>query len=165
MRSEVRAHQAYARFARNQEIKQEVIGIPEIVRGMTELLQRSLGPSVNVETRFPLVLKPVEADTNQLEMALLNLALNARDAMHEGGEIILAAREESVVAGHNGLEAGNYIRLSVTDTGEGMDEETLRRATEPFFTTKESAKAPALASRWCTDSPNKAAGVLSCTVK
>ena len=69
--------------------KQEVIDIPELVRGMTELLQRSLGPSLRIETRFPLILKPVEADANQLEMALLNLAVNARDAMDDGGEIIV----------------------------------------------------------------------------
>jgi PAS domain S-box-containing protein len=131
-------------FARNNEIKKEVISIPEIVRGMTELLQRSVGPSFDVETHFPLVLKLVEADANQLELALLNLALNARDAMHDGGEIILAAREESVAAGHNGLEAGKYIRLSVTDRGEGMDEETLRKAAEPFFTTKGVGKGTGL---------------------
>ena len=130
-------------FARNNEIKKEVISIPEIVRGMTELLQRSVGPSFDVRP-ISLVLKPVEADANQLELALLNLTLNARDAMHDGGEMILAAREESVAAGHNGLEAGKYIRLSVTDRGEGMDEETLRRAAEPFFTTKGIGKSTGL---------------------
>ena len=124
-------------FARSQELKQEIIGIPDLVRGMTDLLQRSLGPTVRIETRFPLVLKPVQADTNQLEMALLNLAVNARDAMPDGGEIIVAARQEDVADGHrSGLKSGCYICLSVTDTGEGMDEETLRRAMEPFFTTK-----------------------------
>jgi PAS domain S-box-containing protein len=132
-------------FARNYELSKEVIGIPELVRGMTELLQRSIGPSFNLETRFPLSLKPVEVDANQLELALLNLTLNARDAMPDGGDIILAAREESVAAGHiSGLEAGNYIRVSVIDTGEGMDEETLRRAAEPFFTTKGVGKGTGL---------------------
>jgi PAS domain S-box-containing protein len=132
-------------FARNYELNKEVIGIPELVRGMTELLQRSLGPSFNLETHFPLALKPVEVDANQLELALLNLALNARDAMPDGGDIILAAREESVATGHSaGLEAGKYIRLSVIDTGEGMDAETLRRAAEPFFTTKGVGKGTGL---------------------
>ena len=132
-------------FARNQELKQEVIDIPELVRGMTELLQRSLGPSLSIETRFPLILKPVEADANQLEMALLNLAVNARDAMDDGGEIIMSARQESIAAGHrSGLKAGSYICLSVTDTGEGMDEETLRKAVEPFFTTKGLGKGTGL---------------------
>ena len=131
-------------FARNYELNKEVTSIPELMRGMTELLQRSIGPSFNLETHFPLSLKPIEVDTNQLELALLNLTLNARDAMPDGGDIILAAREESVAAAHKGLEAGNYIRVSVTDTGEGMDEETLGRATEPFFTTKGVGKGTGL---------------------
>ena len=131
-------------FARNYELNREVIGIPELVRGMTDLLQRSVGPSYNLETRFPLSLKAVEVDANQLELALLNLTLNARDAMPDGGDIILAAREESVAAAHSGLEAGKYIRVSVADTGEGMDEETLRKATEPFFTTKGIGKGTGL---------------------
>jgi PAS domain S-box-containing protein len=132
-------------FARNYELKEEVTGIPQLVHGMTELLKRSVGPSFNMETHFPLALKPVEVDANQLELALLNLSLNARDAMPDGGDIILAAREESVAAGHStGLEVGNYIRLSVTDKGEGMDEETLRKATEPFFTTKGVGKGTGL---------------------
>jgi PAS domain S-box-containing protein len=132
-------------FARHQELKQEVIGIPELVRGMTDLLQRSLGPSLKIETRFSLVLMPVRADANQLEMALLNLTVNARDAMPDGGEIVMAAREESIVDGHSsGMKAGRYICLSVTDTGEGMDSETLRRAMEPFFTTKEIGKGTGL---------------------
>ena len=131
-------------FARNYELNKEVTSISELVRGMTELLERSIGPSFNLETHFPLSLKPVEVDTNQLELALLNLTLNARDAMPDGGDIILAAREESVAAAHKGLEAGNYIRVSVIDTGEGMDEETLGRATEPFFTTKGVGKGTGL---------------------
>ena len=124
-------------FARAHELKFEVIGIPELVRGMGDFLQKSIGPSFNLETRFPLALKAVNVDANQLELALLNLTLNARDAMPDGGDIVLAAREKNIEVGHSTrLEAGQYIRLSVTDTGEGMDEETLRKATEPFFTTK-----------------------------
>ena len=132
-------------FARNYELKLEVTGVPELVRGMTELLQRSVGPSYNIETRFPLALKPVEVDANQLELALLNLSLNARDAMPDGGDIILSAREERIAAANRpGLEAGQYIRISVIDTGDGMDEETLRRAAEPFFTTKGVGKGTGL---------------------
>ena len=131
-------------FARNYELNKEVIGIPDLVRGMTELLQRSLGPTFNLETHFPLTLKSAEVDSNQLELALLNLTLNARDAMSDGGDIILAAREENVTDARYGLEVGKYIRISVTDTGEGMDETTLRRATEPFFTTKGIGKGTGL---------------------
>ena len=132
-------------FARRQELKQESVDLPELVRGMTDLLQRSLGPSVSIETRFPLALRPVRADANHLEMALLNLTVNARDAMPEGGEIVVAAREQSVSAGQaNALKPGAYICLSVTDSGTGMDAPTLARATEPFFTTKGTGKGTGL---------------------
>ncbi len=132
-------------FARNYEMKKEAIDIPTLVHGMKELVERSMGPTFNIEIRFPLSLNPVEADANQLELALLNLSLNARDAMADGGDIILAAREENISAGHrSGLKAGRYIRLSVTDTGEGMDQETLLKATEPFFTTKGVGKGTGL---------------------
>jgi len=112
---------------------------------MTEMLQRSLGPSVEIETRFPLALSAVRADSNQLELALLNLAVNARDAMRGGGSLIISAREEVVTAGHDSkLPPGAYVCLAVTDAGEGMDEETLRRAMEPFFTTKGPGKGTGL---------------------
>ncbi len=124
-------------FARRQDLKFEAVDVPSLVRGMTDLLQRSLGPSIQIETRFPLVLGPVSADANQLEMALLNLAVNARDAMPEGGSVTFAAREEKVASGNdNKLKAGRYICISVSDQGEGMDKATLTRAMEPFFTTK-----------------------------
>ncbi|MCF2521540.1 PAS domain-containing sensor histidine kinase [Bradyrhizobium sp. G127] len=124
-------------FARRQDLDLKPVDLPALVRGMTDLLQSSLGPSMPIETRFPLKLNLVHADANQLEMALLNLAVNARDAMPSGGNIIIAAREETVVAGAVGnLKAGRYVCLSVQDTGEGMDKATLGRAMEPFFTTK-----------------------------
>ena len=124
-------------FARNQELEQEIIDIPDLVRGMTDLLQRSVGATIRIETHFPLVLKPVLADANQLEMALLNLTVNARDAMVDGGEIIVAARQEIVVTDPGSrVKPGTYICISVTDSGEGMDAQTMRRAVEPFFTTK-----------------------------
>jgi CheY-like chemotaxis protein len=132
-------------FARHQELKKEAIVIPDLVRGMAELIQRSLGPSIRIETRFPLMLKPVQTDANQLEMAVLNLTVNARDAMPEGGEVVMTAREETVAGGHvNGLEPGRYICLTISDTGEGMDEATLKKAVEPFFTTKEIGKGTGL---------------------
>lgn len=124
-------------FARRQDLDLKPIDIPALVRGMTDLLQSSLGPSVQIETHFPLKLDLVHADANQLEMALLNLAVNARDAMPDGGSIVIAAREETVKPrSRSKLKAGRYVRLSVKDTGEGMDKTTLRRAMEPFFTTK-----------------------------
>lgn len=131
-------------FARRQELKQEPVDIPNLVRGMTELLERTLGSSVTLETRFPLLLGAALADANQLEMALLNLTVNARDAMPDGGEIVISAREETVLPGDDKLEPGRYVRLAVTDCGAGMDAETLRRATEPFFTTKAPGKGTGL---------------------
>jgi PAS domain S-box-containing protein len=132
-------------FARHQDLKLEAVDIPALIRGMTELLERTLGPSVMIETRFPLNLQWVTADPNQLEMAVLNLAVNARDAMPEGGPIILAARAETISpASLTGLKAGTYVCLSVTDRGVGMDEDTLSRAIDPFFTTKELGKGTGL---------------------
>jgi len=130
-------------FARRQELKPEPVDVPQLVRGMTDLLQSSLGPSVLIETRFPLVSKPVLGDANQLEMILLNLTVNARDAMPNGGKIIIATRDE-VIRDGNRLKSGSYIVLSVTDSGIGMDEATLRRAMEPFFTTKGPGKGTGL---------------------
>lgn len=132
-------------FARNQELKHEVIGIPQLVQGMTELLRRSLGSTFRIETRFPLGLKRVLSDANQLEMALLNLAVNARDAMEDGGEIIISAQQERVAAKDGAvLKPGTYVCLSVRDDGAGMDKETLQKATEPFFTTKGVGKGTGL---------------------
>jgi len=132
-------------FARRQELKQEPIDIAELVRGMTDLLQRSLGPSVIIETRFPLMTKPVLGDPNQLEMILLNLTVNARDAMPNGGQIVIATREEVLRPGdRTRLKPGTYICLTVRDNGVGMDKATLRRAMEPFFTTKGPGKGTGL---------------------
>jgi CheY-like chemotaxis protein len=111
---------------------------------MTELLQRTLGKSITMETRFPLALSSVGADANQLEIALLNLAVNARDAMSDDGEIVISARDEIVGPGETSLRPGRYVRLSVSDNGVGMDEVTLRRAVEPFFTTKQPGKGTGL---------------------
>ena len=131
-------------FARRQQLSLQPLDIVALVHGMAELLERSLGPSVRIETRFPLGLPWVNADPSQLEMALLNLAVNARDAMPQGGPIILAARPESVAFAHGRLPPGQYVCFSLTDTREGMDEDTLARAIDPFFTTKEVGKGTGL---------------------
>jgi CheY-like chemotaxis protein len=101
------------------------------------LLESSVGSTIAIETHFPLRLRPAFADPNQLELAILNLVVNARDAMPNGGTITLTAKDATLVANNDlNLAAGDYVFLAVTDTGEGMDAETLSRATEPFFTTK-----------------------------
>ena len=134
-------------FARRQPLQPERIDLSQLVGGMTELLERSLGPMVAVETRFPHGLPLVETDPNQLESALLNLVVNARDAMNGEGRIVIAARAETLApeqALEGPLAPGAYVCLSVADTGEGMDAETLKRATEPFFTTKGVGKGTGL---------------------
>jgi PAS domain S-box-containing protein len=132
-------------FARQQELKPVHVDVPTLVRGMTDLIDRSLGPSIGIETRFPLRLDGVIADISQLEMAILNLVVNARDAMPDGGTITIAARQHAVGDGnHQGLKPGKYVALSVTDTGIGMNAETLSKATEPFFTTKGVGKGTGL---------------------
>jgi PAS domain S-box-containing protein len=132
-------------FARRQELKLTPVKVPELVRGMADLLERSLGPTVTIDTRFPLSISPVLADENQLELAILNLTMNARDAMPNGGNIIIAAQEETVdEKDPAGLSAGRYVIVAVRDNGEGMDETTQSRATEPFFTTKGVGKGTGL---------------------
>jgi len=132
-------------FARNHELNSESIEVSSLVQGMTDLLQSSVGPSVVIETRFPLASSTIRTDSNQLELALLNLVLNSRDAMPQGGVVTLSAREERIASGHAlALQAGPYVCLAVADNGEGMDEETLRRASEPFFTTKGPGKGTGL---------------------
>lgn len=124
-------------FARKQRLDPQPCAIPDLLRGMTDLLIHSLGPSVSIETRFPLDLDLGLTDANQLELSIINLATNARDAMPNGGRIVFSASNQRVPAENpHRLAPGNYICLSISDTGSGMDEETLRRAVEPFYTTK-----------------------------
>ncbi|MBH2000346.1 MAG: PAS domain S-box protein [Sphingomonadaceae bacterium] len=132
-------------FARKQELRLQHVDCTALVRGMADLLQSTIGSRVRIETRFPLTLAPVHADPAQLELALLNLAVNARDAMPDGGRIIIEAEERQVAEGERpDLAAGTYIRLSVVDDGQGMDAATLERAREPFFTTKGVGKGTGL---------------------
>jgi PAS domain S-box-containing protein len=128
-------------FARRQELKVTCVDIPSLVAGMAELLTRSLDSKVDLELNFPLALAAVLADANQLELALLNLVVNARDALPLGGTIVIAAKEAPL---DDAPIVGRYVCLSVTDSGEGMDAETLARATEPFFTTKGVGKGTGL---------------------
>jgi CheY-like chemotaxis protein len=104
-----------------------------------------LGPAINIETRFPPEAVRVHTDANQLETALLNLAVNGRDAMPNGGTLTISVKVVTVQGGHaTNLPAGEFACLSVGDTGMGMDETTLARATEPFFTTKGVGKGTGL---------------------
>ncbi|TDH64358.1 response regulator [Dankookia rubra] len=132
-------------FGRRQSLNPAAVDLPALVRGMAELLRGALGGAVHLRSDFPPGLPPVFADANQLELAVLNLAANARDAMPGGGEIVISAAGREVLAGEvSGLPAGAYVVLSVTDAGEGMDEATLAQAMEPFFTTKGVGKGTGL---------------------
>jgi PAS domain S-box-containing protein len=132
-------------FARRQELKHESVDLAALVNNMLELLERSLGPTINIETAFPLGVVRVRTDANQLETALLNLAINGRDAMPNGGNIKISVAEHSITGAHaTNLPPGDYACLAVADTGQGMDEATMARATEPFFTTKGIGKGTGL---------------------
>jgi PAS domain S-box-containing protein len=124
-------------FARRQPLQPGPVDLPELVRGMVELVASTSGPQIRIETRMDDDLPYARADANQLEMAILNLAVNARDAMPNGGTVTIAGSVETVAAGSGAdLAPGRYVRLAVADTGIGMDEATLARAVEPFFSTK-----------------------------
>jgi signal transduction histidine kinase len=124
-------------FARRQDLKPQAVDLNSLIQGMQDLLRNTCAPPVRLETGVPAGLPPVLVDANQLELAVLNLAVNARDAMPQGGTLTIGAREVRIPSSHpSGLEPGRYVCLTVTDTGEGMDQETLKRALEPFFTTK-----------------------------
>ncbi|WP_433740993.1 PAS domain S-box protein [Pseudomonas putida] len=132
-------------FARRQELKAESVDIPALVQGISGLLRSSLGPSVKIETCFSPEPEPVLADVNQLELAILNLATNARDAMPGGGKLVLGTRTEVILEhSHSSLAPGRYVCLTVSDTGEGMDDATLSSAMDPFFTTKGVGKGTGL---------------------
>ncbi|MGO4118389.1 PAS domain-containing hybrid sensor histidine kinase/response regulator [Rhizobium ruizarguesonis] len=130
-------------FARQQDLQVKPVDLAELVSGMNDLLRRSVGSSISIETILPATLPPALVDANQLELALLNLAVNARDAMPDGGTLSISLREEQV-AGNDALGKGAYLVLAVADGGTGMDAETLKKAVDPFFSTKELGKGTGL---------------------
>jgi signal transduction histidine kinase/CheY-like chemotaxis protein len=125
-------------FARRQPLQPKPINVAELVQSMAGLVASTTGPQIRVAVDVELDLPAALADANQLEMAVLNLAVNARDAMPEGGTLLISATSEVVGLEQMAVPAapGRYVRLSVADTGVGMDEATLARAVEPFFSTK-----------------------------
>lgn len=122
-------------FSRRQHLEARAVDVRELLDGIHDLLKRTLGPRIalliDVDTSVP----AVDVDPNQLELALLNLAVNARDAMPQGGRLVIRAGED-LGADVARLGSGRFVRIAVEDTGVGMNEQTLRRAIEPFFTTK-----------------------------
>lgn len=128
-------------FSRRQTLVPSPTNINEMVLSITELLRRTLGAGIRIDTSGPQNLWPVMIDRGQLENTLINLAINARDAMPDGGKLAITCEnltlEEADEPSFEQLPAGDYVRLSVTDTGAGMPPEVVQRAFEPFFTTKE----------------------------
>lgn len=132
-------------FARQRDLLPQSVCIPGLVSGILDMLIRTIGPNIRIVTDFPDNLPPVRVDPNQLEFALLNLVVNARDAMPDGGAITISSRSEMIGQDEHGpMSPGPYVCISVTDTGGGMDDDTLVRAIEPFFTTKEIGKGTGL---------------------
>lgn len=130
-------------FARQQDLKSEATHLSHLVRGMTDLLERSIGTQVELKLDLPEELPLTLVDANQIELALLNLVVNARDAMPDGGTLLIRVDVVNS-SGRNELVTGRYVRVTVSDTGNGMTPATLAKATEPFFTTKESGKGTGL---------------------
>jgi len=126
-------------FARKQELTLEPVRLADTVRDIAEILTRTIGPKIQIETRFALNLPPVMADKTQLELAILNLVVNARDAMPAGGSIVIAGLQPKSTSDGTG-----FVALQVIDQGGGMDSNTRTRATEPFFTTKGVGKGTGL---------------------
>jgi PAS domain S-box-containing protein len=132
-------------FARRQPLQPVAVDISKLISGMADLISSISGPQIKVVVEIADGLPAAKADPNQLEMALLNLSVNARDAMPEGGILRISAGEMDVSPVNSAkLQSGGYIRLSIADSGVGMDEATLARAIEPFFSTKGVGKGTGL---------------------
>ncbi len=131
-------------FSRRQRLAARPTDVNRLLADLITLAASTLGRRIRIQTDLAADLWPAMADTSQLEAAILNLALNARDAMPEGGTLTLSTANETVPAAATDPEPGDYVRITVTDTGIGMSRETLARAFEPFFTTKEFGKGSGL---------------------
>jgi DNA-binding response OmpR family regulator/two-component sensor histidine kinase len=131
-------------FSRTQKLATKPTDVNRLVSGMRELLSQSLGPSIEIRIQPDAAAGLAMADANQLELAILNLAINARDAMPSGGAVTISTEEGEIVAGEGSLAAGKYVKINVSDTGSGMSAEVMARAFDPFFTTKPPGKGTGL---------------------
>jgi signal transduction histidine kinase/DNA-binding response OmpR family regulator len=135
-------------FSRRQPLQPQPLEVNKLVTGMSDLLRRTLGEGITTETVLAGGLWRISADANQLESALLNLAVNARDAMRSGGKLTIetanAHLDEAYAATHDEVKAGQYVMVAVTDTGVGMSKEVLAKAFDPFFTTKDVGQGTGL---------------------
>jgi PAS domain S-box-containing protein len=134
-------------FARRQELKPEAVELRKLVPDVLDFLRQSVGPGISIIVEIPPDVAPVKVDANQLELALMNLAVNSRDAMPKGGTLTITCRSETteeLMERPKALPRGDYVRIDVMDTGHGMNEATLAKAMEPFFTTKGIGKGTGL---------------------
>ncbi|WP_343074116.1 response regulator [Microvirga zambiensis] len=130
-------------FSRRQPLQVSTIDLKTLMPGLLDLMRRTLGERINASLQLEQEIWPTQVDRAQLEAALLNLAVNARDAMPEGGDLTIAV-ENRVMEEGTAVSAGEYVMITVSDTGTGMPPEVLQRVFEPFFTTKESGKGTGL---------------------
>ena len=132
-------------FARRQALEKRAVDAGLLLDGMRDLIASSVGPTIELQIRHEAGLPPALADPNQLELAVLNLCVNARDAMREGGALTIVAEQVALGPQSNPkLTPGLYVRIAVIDSGEGMSAETLARAVEPFYSTKETGRGTGL---------------------
>lgn len=131
-------------FSRTQRLDLQAFVVAELVGGMHELLARTMGAQIELVFDLDTADVPVQSDRTQLELAILNLAINARDAMPDGGRLTISTRAVTLGDDDPLLEAGDYVAVSVADTGEGMAPEVIARAFDPFFTTKSTGKGTGL---------------------
>jgi PAS domain S-box-containing protein len=147
MQSAERAKTLVARllsFARRQTLAPKPVDPATLLAGLRDLIHHSVGPSIHVAMHVAHAVPAALVDPNQLELALLNLAVNARDAMEHGGSLTFMVEPEACAPPQAGLPGGRYVRFQITDTGHGMNEATLARAVEPFFSTKDVGKGTGL---------------------
>jgi two-component system, cell cycle sensor histidine kinase and response regulator CckA len=135
-------------FSRRQVIQPRIVDLNDIVRNMEKLLRRVIGEDIDLATHLDPALASVQADPGHLEQVIMNLVVNARDAMPAGGKVTVETAnvtlQEDYARSHSGVTPGEYVQLAISDTGEGMTEEIQRRIFEPFFTTKEMGKGTGL---------------------
>jgi len=135
-------------FSRKQKMQPKVIDLNKIIGHLGKMLQRLLGDDITLESKCGLALPAIEADAGMMEQVIMNLSVNARDAMPKGGKLVIATAsvilDETCVLQHPEAHPGKFVRLSVSDTGTGMSQDTLGRMFEPFFTTKEVGKGTGL---------------------
>ncbi|PWS36655.1 hypothetical protein DFH01_16080 [Falsiroseomonas bella] len=154
-------------FARRADLRAEPVDVADLLTAMREILRHTLGSGIEVRVQVAPNVPALLADRGQLETVLVNLAANARDAMGGAGVLTLSAIHEAVAngngaaAGAAGLKAGAYVRLSIADTGVGMDAPTLARATEPFFTTKPRGQGTGLGLAMARGFAEQSAGALT----